>query len=390
MPKIKLLRITTVPVSLQILLRGQHRYMSGNFRVVGISSPGIHLVQVAKEEGIETIPVEMARDISLVKDVSALWQLYRVIKKEKPSIVHTHTPKAGAIGMLAAWLCRIPVRLHTVAGLPLLENTGIKRSILNVVERITYSCATKVYPNSFGLKNIILQNNFCSVAKLHVIGNGSSNGIDTNYFSVQQIPSETIQKLKSQYEIKATDFIFIFIGRLVKDKGINELVQAFKNINQKHSQTKLLLVGNAEPELDPLNPETEYQIKEHQAIITTGFQTDVRPFLALAYALVFPSYREGFPNVPMQAGAMGLPSIVTDINGCNEIIQHEENGLIIPTKNTIAIEQAMLRLIEDKHLAKKLASNARESIVSRFDQQTLWKLIKEEYDEQLRLAGIEK
>ena len=387
---IKLLRITTVPVSLQILLRGQHRFMSQFFNVVGISSPGPHLIQVANEEGIETIPVEMARDISLVKDVRALWLLYRIIKKEKPIIIHTHTPKAGTLGMVAAWLCHVPVRLHTVAGLPLLENKGLKRKILNVVEKITYSCATQIYTNSFGLKNIILQNHFCLAAKLQVIGNGSTNGIDTNYFSVKQIPSETIQKLQAEYKINATDFVFIFIGRLVKDKGINELVQAFTQVHQKHSNTKLLLVGNTEHKLNPLSQETEQQIKEHPAIITTGYQTDVRPFLSMSNVLVFPSYREGFPNVPMQAGAMGLPSIVTDINGCNEIIQHNSNGLIIPSKNTKSIEDAMLRLIEDKTLLDKLVANSRQSIVSRFDQQTLWKLLKEEYDTQLLLAGITK
>lgn len=386
---IKLLRITTVPLSLQILLRGQLRFMSQHFQVKGISSSGTQLQQVAQTEGIETLPVDMARDISLVKDVKALWQLFRLFKKERPEIVHTHTPKAGTLGMMAAWFCRVPVRLHTVAGLPLVEATGFKRTILNVVEKITYACATKVYPNSFGLYKIILQNHFCKPSKLKVIGNGSSNGIDTTYFSPEQISEKQVEKLKAQLGITPIDFVFVFVGRLVKDKGINELVEAFKKVQQKHTQTKLLLVGPVEPELDPLAPATEQEIKENPNIITTGFQNDVRLYLAVSNALVFPSYREGFPNVPMQAGAMWLPSIVSNINGCNEIVQHGHNGLIIPPKNTGELEKAMLRLLEEPELNRQLAGNARKSIVSRFNQQTLWKLIKEEYDEQLKKAGIE-
>ncbi|GAP70164.1 glycosyltransferase [Bacteroidales bacterium 6E] len=384
----KLLRLTTVPVSLKILLRGQLGFMRQYFIVKGISSSGPELEQVEAQEDIETIPVEMARDISILNDLKALWNLILLFRKEKPEIVHTHTPKAGTLGMVAAWVCRVPVRLHTVAGLPLMEARGAKREVLNIVERITYSLATKVYPNSYGLQEVIIQNGFCKASKLKVIGNGSSNGINTEYFTPDAVTSEQKLGLCDELGIQSNDFVFIFIGRLVTDKGINELVKAFQEVQAKHPLCKLLLVGNAEPELDPLLPETEKAIATHESIITTGFQSDVRPYLSISHALVFPSYREGFPNVPMQAGAMGLPSIVTDINGCNEIVHHEYNGLIIPPKNTEALVYAMLRLVEDPGLTQRVADNARESIVSRFDQQTLWKLIKEEYDEQLRIKGL--
>lgn len=386
--KIKILRLTTVPVSLKILLRGQLGFMRQYFLVKGVSSSGPELEQVAAQEDIETIPVEMARDISILNDLKALWNLILLFRKEKPEIVHTHTPKAGTLGMVAAWVCRVPVRLHTAAGLPLMEAQGAKREVLNLVERITYAMATKVYPNSFGLQEVIIQNGFCKASKLKVIGNGSSNGINTSHFSPDAASTGQKLGLRDKLSIKASDFVFIFIGRLVTDKGINELVKAFQEVQAKHPHCKLLLVGNAEPELDPLLPETEKAIATHKSIITTGFQSDVRPYLAISHALVFPSYREGFPNVPMQAGAMGLPSIVTDINGCNEIVQHENNGLIITPKNTEALVQAMLLLTEDPELTQRMADNARESIVSRFDQQTLWKLIKEEYDEQLKRKGL--
>lgn len=221
-----------------------------------------------------------------------------------------------------------------------------------------------------------------------VIGNGNVNGLDPIYFSRSAIPVGAIPQIIERWQIKPGDFVFVFIGRLVKDKGINELVSAFININKSYKHTKLLLVGNYEPDLDPLNPETLKAINKQPNIIHAGYQPDIRPFLSISHALVFPSYREGFPNVPMQAGAMGLPSIVTDINGCNEIIIHEKNGLIIPSKNKSALEEAMIRIMNNKELYDKMVSNARESIVSRYDQKTLWKLIKEEYDKQLMAIGL--
>lgn len=384
----KLLRITTVPVSLRGLLRGQHRFMSRHFEVVGVSSPGEALQEVAVNEGIRVRALEMTRALSPLRDLRALWQLVNLIRQEKPQLIHTHTPKAGTVGMLAAWLCRVPVRLHTVAGLPLMEATGPKRVLLNVVEKMTYACATRVYPNSFGLRDFIVQSQFCRAGKLQVIGQGSSNGIDTSHFSPAAVSLEQREQTKQSLGQAPGDFVFVFIGRLVRDKGIHELVSAFGLVNKRFPQTKLLLVGNEEPELDPLKPETIATIRNHQNIMSTGYQTDVRPFLAVSHVLAFPSYREGFPNVPMQAGAMGLPCIVTDINGCNEIIRDGHNGLIIPPKNAEALEAAMIRMLDDRALTKQLASQARESIVSRFEQQRVWELMKAEYDKQLAKAGI--
>jgi glycosyltransferase involved in cell wall biosynthesis len=388
--KAKILRIATASFSLKGLLKGQMKFMHQNgFDVIMGGAAGSEIELLIKNEKCPHVVFPFTRKITPLKDLKALFLLYRFLRKEKPQIVHSHTPKAGTVGMLAAKLAGVPVRLHTIAGLPLMESRGIKRFLLNTVEKITYSCATKIYPNSFGLQQIILENRFCSPDKLKVMGNGSSNGINTRFFHPEAISEAGKKRLRQKHAIQPEDFVFVFVGRLVKDKGINELVNAFKQIQNKSSKIKLLLVGPFEQELDPLHESTLHEIQNNPGIIGTGYQEDVRPYFALSRCLVFPSYREGFPNVPMQAGAMGLPSIVTDINGCNEIITHEFNGLIIPPKDTLAIESAMLRIMEDKVLYQKLKSNARESIVSRFDQLTLWKLIKAEYDEQLRLAGIE-
>ena len=380
----KLIRITTVPISFKVLLKGQLRFMASNgFDVKGVSSEGEELREVHENEGIVMEAINMSRKITPFQDLKSLWEMWNFLRKEKPQIVHTHTPKAGIIGMLAARLAGVPHRLHTVAGLPLMEATGIKRKILNFVEKLTYSSATRVYPNSKGLYDFILQNHFTQSNKLKIIANGSSNGINTTFFSPAQVSEIEKVALREKLNIHSDDFVFVFVGRIVSDKGINELIKAFselQTVENKPAGIKLLLVGGLENDLDPLNPETLAEINQNKDIISVGFQQDVRSFFAIADALVFPSYREGFPNVVMQAGAMGLPSIVSDINGCNEIIVEGENGLIIPPKNVEKLKEKMLTLARDKNLYIKLKENSRRMIKNRYEQSMVWKALLEEYE----------
>jgi glycosyltransferase involved in cell wall biosynthesis len=378
----KLIRITTVPISLEKLLVGQLKYMSQHYEVVAVSGEKERLRKFGKENKVATFYVDLTREITPIKDLKAVFKLYKYFKKEKPLIVHTHTPKAGIVGMMAAYFARVPLRLHTVAGLPLLEAIGIKRRVLDIVEKITYKYATQIYPNSIGLKNIILDNKFVNVAKVKVIGAGSSNGININYFNPNQFSKDVNSKLKKELNIEENDFVFIFVGRLVGDKGINELVAAFRKLQNSspfNHHFSLLLVGPLESDLDPLKKKTLKEIENNSDIVSLGFQQDVRPYFAISNVLVFPSYREGFPNVVMQAGAMGLPCIVSNINGCNEIIKEEENGLIISVKNSEAIYKAMKRLIEDPELKNKLQNNARNMITELYEQKIVWEALLKEY-----------
>lgn len=379
MTRPKLVRITTVPISLDKLLQGQLQYMTSFYDVIAMSSNSDYLEKIGKREGVRTFPLRLTRKITPFADAFAVVTLFLWLRKERPLIVHSHTPKAGLVAMLASKWAGVPIRLHTVAGLPLMESTGLKRKLLNFIERLTYSCATKVYPNSFGLRDIILHNNFCVSTKISVIANGSSNGIDVDYFNRNEISNKLISSLKDKHTISPTDFVFIFVGRLVTDKGITEMVTAFEKVYNINSSVKLLLVGHFEPNLDPISTETLTKIKEHKAIISVGYQDDVRPYYALANALIFPSYREGFPNVVMQAGAMELPCIVTAINGCNEIIQEGINGAIIPVKNAAAVFSKMMELLEDTSYYNTLQSNARKMITSRYNQKLIWKAIHDEY-----------
>lgn len=375
----KLVRITTVPLSLEKLLEGQLTYMQQFYEVTAISADKPRLEKYGKENGVNIFHVEMTREITPFQDIKALNSLYKYFRKEKPLLVHTHTPKAGILGMLAAKMAGIKIRLHTVAGMPLMETTGVKRKILNIVEKTTYSCASRIYPNSHGLKEIILNEGFTAESKLKVLGNGSSNGIDTDYFNPEKFSEIEKTRLKKEYGIPLEDLIFIFVGRLVADKGINELIGAFINTQKKHSNCSLLLVGPFEQDLDPINEEKLRQINMHPKIFSVGYQVDVRSYFAVSDVLVFPSYREGFPNVVMQAGAMGLPSIVTNINGCNEIIEEGLNGTIVPVKNETALQMAMQKIIHDARWRKGLKEKSRKRIATKFDRQQFWKLLLEEY-----------
>ena len=347
------------------------------YEVITASAAGAEVTEICKREGVRHFPIDFTRTLSPFKDLKALWQLIRLIKKEKPDIVHTHTPKAGLLGMMAAKFTGVKLRMHTVAGMPLMEATGLTKRILRVTEKITYFCAHKVYPNSYKLKDYMNEEFPAYENKFKIIGEGSSNGIDTVYFSRKNIDDHVIASLRTDHNIPIEPIVFVFVGRIVEDKGIHELVEAFLEIKE---EAYLLLVGAFEDEREPVKAEIKQAISTHPRIIHVGFQKDIRPFLAASDIFVFPSYREGFPNVVLQAAAMELPCIVSDINGSNEIIAHNENGLIVPVKNTQKLKFAMEDLLADSEKRKALLLKSRASILEKYDQKKVWLAILEEYN----------
>ena len=375
----KLVRITTVPISLEKLLENQARFFKTYYSVTLVSSQKEQLQKLAEEQGVNHFSLEMTRKITPLQDLRCLLQLIRFLRKDKPHIVHTHTPKAGIVGMLAAFIAGVPLRMHTVAGLPLMEAKGLKKSILYVVERLTYRCATHVYPNARGLMDFIQEKKLAGKTPLKCIGNGSSNGIDLAYFNPGRVSKEQEMSFREKWNISKDDFVFLFIGRLVGDKGLNELVAAFEQLANKIPNAKLLLVGPQEPTLDPLKQVTIASIEKNPKIVSTAYQQDVRPFLKMAQVFVFPSYREGFPNVVLQAGAMGIPCIVSDINGCNEIIENEVNGLIVPPKSIQPLSEKMYSLYKDPEKRAIFIDRTKERIATNFERTHYWKLLLEEY-----------
>jgi glycosyltransferase involved in cell wall biosynthesis len=268
-----------------------------------------------------------------------------------------------------------------------MEATGFRHRVLVFTERVTYACAHKVYPNSKGLEAYIVKNLKASRHKLKIIGRGSSNGIDTGRFARTPELNERAAEIREKYDIGVDDLVFTFVGRIVRDKGIVELIEAFKSLAARAAgdkQTFLFLVGPVEEALDPLPAETTLYINENPNVILPGFQDDVRPWIAAADVFVFPSYREGFPNVVMQACLLEVPCIVTDINGCNEIITDKETGLIIPPKDSAALAAAMALLGSNPTIRTQYAAAAQAFVRNNFDREYVWRELLEEYRRMLK------
>lgn len=376
--KPKLLRITAQPVSLYKLLKGQLSFLSQYFEVIGICSKGRYFEQLREQENINLIDVDIHRNISLWSDIKALFKLIVIFRREKPLIVHSHTPKAGLLSMVAGKISKVPIRIHTYTGLRFETAKGVLRIILMMMDRITCFCATNIIPEGDGVKKILYENHITK-KKMHKIYNGNINGIDIDYFNPSQVSQKEKSVLCSQYNILPTDFVLCFIGRLVSDKGINELVKTFCVLNKKYDNLKLLLVGPEEKE-DPLLKETQNIININPNIIAVGLQQDVRPFLAISNLFVFPSKREGFPNVLLQAGAMNCPCVVSNISGNNEIIIDGYNGVIVNSIDVESFSNAIESLYLDRGKLKSIAENARSSIVSRFKCEDVWEALLNEYN----------
>ncbi|WP_396189292.1 glycosyltransferase family 4 protein [Flavobacterium sp.] len=389
--KYKILRVTTVPIYMNIVLKGQLKHLNQYFDVIAATSfDDKNVSEIREREGIKIYKVDLNRTIKPWQDIKALLQLIKLIRKERPILVHSHTPKAGLLTMLAAYLTRVPIRIHTVTGLPLMGAKGIKKKFLIVIEKITYFLATCVYPNSHSLKNYILENDFVNTKKLKVLYNGSTNGVDIEFFDPIKVDAK--EKLRSIYKIDLNAFVFLFVGRIAKEKGIEELFSAFKKLIEQFPENsiKLVLIGKFERQYGTLTFEIEHLIDKHPDVISLGRFDDVRPFYKLADVFVLPSYREGFPNAVLEAGAMGLPSIVTNINGCNEVIADGENGYIIPVKDECKLLDAMKKMMCKKEVIGKMGVTARKIICEKYDRKNILEAIKSEYELLLKNSGNDK
>lgn len=367
-------------MALRYLLPGQMYFMGmSGFEVVMISADGKELAEVIAREQCRHIIVPMTRKITPVQDLKCLWMLVKIFRKEKPDIVHTHTPKAGLLGMLAARITGVKTRIHTVAGLPLMVEKGFKYQLLKFIERLTYAAATQVWPNSNSLLQFIIKNKLTNKEKLKIIGKGSSNGINLHRFTTDSLNQNTLATVKASVNFSNNKVYLLCIGRLVKDKGIVELVNVFNELCKEHGHFILILVGEYEATLDPLPEETLQEIKTNPSIIHIPWTDHVEYFMHIADYFVFPSHREGFPNVLLQAGAMGLPIVCSNIAGNIDIVQNNETGLIFDRGN----EQQLLKLMQyalthPQHL-QTMAKNLEEEIQENYRQENIWQNMLEAY-----------
>lgn len=345
------------------------------FEVISLSSPGPELDEL-RDMGVKIITVAMERHISLSRDIKALFQIIKVLRREKPFLIHSMTPKAGMLCMVAAWICRVPRRVHTFTGLIWPTATGVKRKILMATDWLTCACATHIIPEGKGVMSDL--QNYITKKPMKVLGYGNIKGVDMERFSKRPEIVEASKSIR-----KDGVFTFFFVGRVVGDKGINEMVEAFLRLVKEMSNVRLLLVGQFEEKLDPVKDITRERINTIPEIQYAGpqFGDDLLAYYAASDCFVFPSYREGFPNTVLEAGAMGLPSIVTDINGSREIVENGKNGIIIPPKDVDALYEAMKYVVENKDAFNRMTEVSRPMIESRFEQSYVRKCLLDFYDE---------
>jgi glycosyltransferase involved in cell wall biosynthesis len=384
--KPRLVVATTVPVTLQAFFDGQLRFFKQNgFRVTAVSSPEPGLEEVRDRDGIDVIGVPMARRISPLADLVALVRLIRLLRKLNPHIVHTGTPKAGLLVGIAAWLLRVPVRVYTIHGLPFIIKTGLKRVILKLSERISCLCAHRVLAVGQSMRSIAVREGLCPAERIGVPAGGSANGVDTDRFN-RDLHADQGAAIRRGLAIPPDAVVFGFIGRLVRDKGIIELTEAWKLLHNQVPNAHLIMVGMWEPQ-DPVPQEVRQSLESGPGVHLVGQTFDTPPYYAAMDVVILPTYREGFPIVPLEAAAMMLPMVITDAFGCSDAVVDGLTGIVIPSRNAPALADAMRRLAEDPDLRRRLGAAGRDRVLREFRPVVIWKALLAEYQSQLLRAG---
>ena len=344
-----------------LILGGRLRTLrEAGFRVTLVSGPGELLTRTAAEEGVESIAVPMRREMAPVSDLWSLMRLCWLLYRLKPQITEFSTPKAGLLGSVAAMLCGVPSRVYLLRGLKLETSTGVKRRILLAAERLASACSHAVLCNSESLRNIALALRVAPASKLHMLGSGSSNGVDVEHFS----PGPG--SLRARLGLPSDAPVVGFVGRLTRDKGLPELVEAFDAIMAAKPLAHLLLVGWFDAAEDALDRDLRARIKNHPRIHMTGYVADTAPYYRVMDVMVLPTWREGFPNVVLEAAASGIPVVTTLCTGSRDTVVPEVTGLLIPPGYPAAISEAVLQLLRNHARRCRMGMAARAWVLENY------------------------
>jgi lipopolysaccharide/colanic/teichoic acid biosynthesis glycosyltransferase len=380
--KTKLFITVTAPVSC-LFYRGMLRYLEDTgFSTILVSSPGELLQKVSSAEGVASMAIPMEREIHPLRDLVSLWKLYRAMKSIRPEVVDVSTPKAGLLGSIAAMLSGVPCRVYTLRGLRMETAIGFKRLILWLAERTACACSHRVIPVSESLRRRAIELKLVSSEKARSVGNGSC-GIDTERFTPKNRSTETVAQLRRSLGLTGTETVIGFVGRFVKDKGIRELVEAFRELSSSRPNLRLLLVGDFENG-DPVEPEIRQFIETTPAILRPGFVADTAPYYALMDVFVLPTYREGFPGVPLEAQASAVPVITTNATGAVDSVRDGVTGLIVPVRDTKALTWAIDTMLRKPEMRLDMGHAGRKWMVRDFRPEVIWQAHAKMYRELLK------
>lgn len=378
MKRVKIIRLTTIPLTMNLLLKNQLRFLNQFFEVVLVSSQGEDFAEVISREGVKGVAVKMEREIKILSDIFSLFKLIFLFFKENPKIIHSNTPKSSLLSMFAGWLLRVDLRVYTIGGLRFEGVVGTKRKLLIFIEKITCFFSTHVLCESIGVKNKIEQVGI-NGEKIFLLSPGNLNGVDTNYFNPNLYDNI---KIRQKFNIPEKEFVFLFVGRIVKDKGVFELLDAFKGLCKVNSNVSLFIVGpNDENGID-------FEIFQNlcsnsNKVFYFDFMKDIREFLVLCNCLVLPSYREGFPNVVLEAGSMGKPVIMTNINGHHEYL-NGTNGILTKIADSSDLLNKMNLIINNNININP--QKIRQFVIENFESTLVYNALLDFYKTQLLIV----
>jgi glycosyltransferase involved in cell wall biosynthesis len=360
------------------------------FEICAISSPGDLAERFRKEESINFYPVPMVRGVAPIKDLVALWRLWRMFRQINPDIVHSYTPKAGLLGTVAAWLSGIPVIYLSVFGLRQMTSSGFRRRLLDITTKLSCSLADRVWCDSFSVREYMIRAKLSLGPKTVVLGQGSANGVDAEgTFSPKRYGLSIRNTIRERYEIPRDAYVLGFIGRIVKDKGMHEIACAWRSLKNQYSSLHLLLVGPIEAE-DPLLPEDDALFRSDPRIHLTDYQKEVAPFYAAMDLFVMPSYREGFGLTNIEAAAMQLPVVSTLIPGCIDSVMDGFTGTLVPVRSTLDLITAIEKYMNNPKLRRKHGIAGRKRVLRDFRQETIWEGLYKEYVHVLSKKGMNR
>lgn len=376
--------VTTVPLSLVTHLSGQIAYVrSCGFAIHVITSPGPELDAFGEKERIPVHAIPMARAITPLRDLLALWRLWGTLRRIRPEIVHSHTPKGGLLGMIAATLAGTPVRVYHIRGLPFVTATGFRRRLLRLSELASCTLAHRVLAVSHSMRSIAVEEGLCPAEKVKVILGGSGNGVDTERFRPAR--DDARQTARADRGIPADALVIGFVGRLTREKGICELERAWRALRQDEPRARLLLIGWIEAQ-DAESREAVAALRADSRVHLTGPVPDTARLYPAMDVVALPTYREGFPNVALEAAATALPIVATSVPGCVDAVEDGTTGILVPARDAEGLEHALRRYLSDPVLRARHGEAGRRRVMSQFRREAIWEGIVAEYRDLLPVS----